>query len=184
MRAIRLVSVSAAAAVAVLVTSSVVLGQGEVAEDGQHYLYGEVEGFFHHDMENPLGCDIGFTSVETGSGTSTLLGATTVASHNCYVPTDTYQNMTHGVMTLTGENGDTLELEERTGNCLPDDVPTPGGVYSCVIVSTITAGSGGLEGASGEIVALAYITNVQSDHPDAAPGDVPMRMIFEGLIDY
>ena len=184
MRAIRLVSVSAAAAVATLVTSSVVLSQEEDAEKGQRYLYGEVEGYFHHNTDNPLGCDIGFTSEETGSGTSTLLGATTVESHNCYVPTDTYQNMTHGVIILNGENGDTLELQERSGNCLPDDVPTPGGLYSCVIVSTITAGSGGLEGASGEVIALAYITNVQSDHPDAAPGDVTMRMIFEGLVDY
>lgn len=184
MRATRLVSAGTAAAVLLLGVAPVALSGEEATGEGRHYLYGEVEGFFHHNEDNPLDCAIGFTSEETANGTSTLLGATTLTARNCYVPTDTYQNMTHGVVTLTGENGDVLELEATTGNCLPDDVSTPGGVYSCLMITDITSGTGGFEGAGGEIVALAYTTNVQADHPDAAPGDTPLRMIFEGLVEY
>ena len=184
MGAIGLVSAGTVAAVLLLGSSAVGLGQEETSDEGGQYLYGEVAGFLHHNVENPLDCDIGFTSEETGTGSATLLGAVTLTGRNCYVPTDTYQNMTKGVIIVTAESGDVLELEGRDGNCLPDDVPTPGGVYSCSIRDVIVSGTGALEGASGEIHGIAYTTNMQSDHPDAAPGDVPFRLIFEGLVEY
>jgi hypothetical protein len=184
MRAIRRVSAGTVAAVLLLGSSTVVLGQERASDEDGRYLFGEVAGFLHHNVDNPLDCDIGFTSEETGTGTSTLLGTVTVIGRNCYVPTDTYQNMTKAVLTITAENGDVLELEGRDGNCLPDDVPAPGGVYSCSITDVVVSGTGAFEGASGEVHGIAYTTNAQSDHPDAAPGDVPFRLIFEGLIEY
>ena len=184
MRSIRLLAAGATTVVLVFCSAVAVMAQEEAEEGPSPYLFGEVEGFLHHNAENPLGCDIGFTSDTTGTGTSTLLGATTLSARNCYVPTDTYQNMTNVVMTLTGETGDVLEFEGRTGNCLPDMTTEAGGVFTCPGTVVVTGGSGAFEGASGEIHTVAYTTNAEAKQPDAVPGDAPFRMIFEGLIDY
>jgi hypothetical protein len=162
--------------------SPVVLGQEDIV-DGPHYIYGEAEGYLHPNEDNPLGCDIGMTSELTLSGESTLLGATTIRQVNCYVPTTTLENTRFVTITYTGESGDTL-TGTGSGDCIPDDVSEPGGFYSCWGTTTITGGTGVFEGASGEIHAIAYTFNTQSDHPDAEPGDVPATVLFEGLVEY
>ena len=125
MRAIRLVSAGTAAAVLLLGSSTVVLGQEEVADEGPRYFYGEmVDGIFHPDEDNPLGCDIGMTSDVTYFGESTLLGPTTVRQINCYVPTETLLNVQGVAITFAGESGDTL-TGTGSGDCIPDDVPEP-----------------------------------------------------------
>jgi hypothetical protein len=182
MRAIRLVATGTVAAVLLLSASTVGLGQEEAVGEGPRYFYGEAEGFLHPDTDNPLGCDIGFTSDITMFGQSTLLGATTIRQVNCYVPTATLHNMQLAVLTYTGESGDTL-TGAGVGDCIPDDVPEAGGFYSCWMVIDITGGTGAFEGASGELHALGYTINAQSDHPDAAPGDTPARTLFEGLVE-
>ncbi len=183
MRAIKPVMVGTAAVFLLLGSSTTVLGEEEVAAEGPQYIYGEAEGFFHPDTDNPLGCDIGVTSDATTFGESTLLGATTIRQMNCYVPTDTLDNVQLATWTFAGESGDTL-TGSGSGDCIPDDVPEAGGFYSCWFAITITGGTGALEGASGEIHGLGYTINTQSDHPDAAHGDTPARMLFEGLIEY
>jgi len=183
MRANRLVSAGTAAAVLLLGSSTVVLGQEDVVDEGPRYFFGELEGFFHPDMDNPLGCDIGFTSDSTVFGETELLGSTTSRQLNCYVPTATLENLQLGTWTVTGEAGDSMS-GTVSGDCIPDDVPEPGGFYSCPGTIIITDGTGVFEGATGEIRIIGYTTNAQSDHPDAAPGDTPARMIFEGLIEY
>ncbi len=180
MRAIRLVATGTATAILLLGASSVGLGQ-EGADDARQYFSGEAEGYLHPNEDNPLGCDIGMTSEVTAYGESPQLGAITIRQVNCYVPTDTLDNVQLGTITYTFESGDTL-AGTASGDCIPDDVPEPGGFYSCWGTTIITGGTGVFEGASGEIHAIAYTFNAQSDHPDAAPGDVRAMMLFEGLV--
>jgi len=182
MRAPRLVLAGTAAAVLLIGWSPVVLGQEDIV-DGPRYIYGEAEGYLHANEDNPLGCDIGMTSEVTAYGESPQLGAVTISQVNCYVPTDTLDNVQLGTITYTFESGDTL-AGTGSGDCIPDDVPEPGGFYSCWGTTIITGGTGVFEDASGEIHSIAYTFNAQSDHPDAAPGDVPATMLFEGLVEY
>jgi hypothetical protein len=101
-------------------STAVVLGQEEPADEGpSRYLYGTAEGMMQLDMENPAGCIIGFTSVTTLTGESTLLGATTIELTNCLVEGNTFQNIHDGVITLTGEKGAALS-GTATGHCIPD----------------------------------------------------------------
>ena len=182
MRAIRVLAVGVAATV-VLLGPAAMNGQEDAADEGSHYLFGEVEGFLHPDEANPFGCEVGFTSDSTLFGDLTLLGATTVKQVNCFVPDDILDTIQLGELTYTAESGDML-TGTGSGNCIPHEVLEPGGVYTCTITTTITGGSGAFEGATGKIHAIGYSFNTQSDHPDAAPGDVGVRMLVEGLIEY
>ena len=185
MRVIRLAAAGTATAVLLLGSSSVVLGQEDAASEDPRYFYGELEGYLHPDPDNPFGCEVGFTSDSMLFGESTLLGATTLRQLNCYVPSDTLNTAQLGTWTITGESGDTLTGSENgSGDCIPDEVHEPGGFYSCWGEITITGGTGAFEGATGEVHALVYTWNSQSDHPDAAHGDTPASMIFEGLVEY
>jgi hypothetical protein len=185
MRAIRLASAGTAAAVLLLATPSDVLGQAEPVGEDPRYFYGELEGFLHPDTDNPFGCEVGFTSDSTLFGESTLLGTTTLRQVNCYVPADTLGNVQDAVFTFTGESGDTLSgAALEAGDCIPDDATDAGDYYSCWGKLAITGGTGAFDGASGEIHIFAYTWNTQSDHPEAAPGDVPAMVLLEGLIDY
>jgi len=183
MRAMRLVAPGTAAVMLLLGASSVGFGQEGADVDGPQYFYGEVEGYLHANEDNPLGCDIGMTSEVTAYGESPQLGAITISQVNCYVPTDTLDNVQLATITYTFESGDTL-AGTGSGDCIPDDVPEPGGFYSCWGTTIITGGTGVFEDASGEIHSIAYTFNAQSDHPDAAPGDVPATMLFEGLVGH
>jgi hypothetical protein len=183
MTSITLLTAGTTAATLLLGPPTVALGQEEVAGEGPHYLFGEVAGYLHPNEDNPLGCDVGFTSENTLYGESTLLGATTVRQVNCYVPTDTLDTIKLITVTYTAESGDTLTAT-GSGDCIPDVVSEPGGFFSCWGTTTITGGTGAFEGATGEIHAMAYTFNTQSDHPEAAPGDVPISMLFEGLVEY
>ena len=93
MRAIRLVLAGTVAAVLLLGSSTVVLGQEDVGDEGPQYFFGELEGFLHPDEDNPHDCAIGITSDSMIFGETELLGATTVRQVNCYVPTDTLHNI-------------------------------------------------------------------------------------------
>ena len=157
--------------------------QEEAGAGSSEYLYGEVEGFLHHDMVNPLGCDVGFTSHATGSGVSTLLGPTTVEQWNCYVPTDTFVNSANASISFSGEGSDSL-AGTMPINCLPDWTEAAGDVFTCISEITVTGGTGAYEGASGTIHAVGFVTNADSKDPAAAPGDAPYEVVFEGLIEY
>jgi hypothetical protein len=183
MRVIRLMVAGTVAAVLLLGSSTVVLGQEDARDESPQYFFGELEGFFHPDETNPHDCAIGITSDSMSFGQTELLGATTVRQVNCYVPTETLHNIQDAVYTITGESGDALTAI-GSGDCIPDDVPEAGGFYSCWATITITGGTGVFGEASGEIHAIGYTWNTQSDHEDAAPGDTPARMLLEGLIEY
>jgi len=132
MRAMRLASAVAAAALLLVGASIAVLGQEEPANEGPHYFYGEFEGFLHPDTDNPFDCPVGFTSDSMLFGESELLGVTAIRQVNCYDPTDTLNNVKDVVITITAESGDTLTgTGTATGDCIPDDVPDAGGYYSC-----------------------------------------------------
>ena len=185
MRTTRRVLAAAVAAVFLLGSSAVALGQAEDASEGPRYFYGELEGFLHPDVDNPFECGVGFTSDSMLFGQTELLGATTIRQVNCFVPSDTLDNVQGLVITITAENGDTLTGEGAgNGDCIPDHVPDAGGYYSCWGAFGITGGTGDFEGASGEIHTIVYTWNTQSDHPDAAPGDTPVMALLEGLVDY
>ena len=164
-------------------TTALVLGSTNLAVGQSSYFYGEVEGFLHHDMDNPLGCDIGFTSHATAAGESTLLGPTAVKQMNCYVPTDTFDNAADATISFTGEDGDSI-AGTMPFNCLPDWTEAAGGVFTCVGEITVTGGTGVYEGATGTICAVGFVTNAASKDPAAAPDDAPYELIFEGLIEY
>ena len=182
MRTLRLMTAFVAAVVLLLGGALTALAQEEAEAGPGQYLYGEVEGLLHHDMDNPLGCELGFTSDSTLNGESTL-GALTVRAVNCYVITDTYDNTTDGTVTYTFEDGSTIE-GTLTGNCLPDWTDEAGGVFTCIGLTTVTGGTGVYEGATGTIEAVGFVHNVHAKDPDAVPGDAPYELIFEGLIEY
>jgi hypothetical protein len=165
--------------------TTLAIGQEETAEEGPSpYFFGKVEGFLHHDMDNPLGCEIGFTSDTTFTGETTLLGATTVHVLNCYVPADTLNNIQDTVVVFTGENGDTLTASGGTGDSIPDWVAEPGGVWTSPFTTFVTGGTGAFEGASGEIHGINYVENVHTDAEAKELVDAPSNMVFEGLIEY
>jgi hypothetical protein len=185
MRTIRLLLTGAATAALMLGSTTLAMGQEETTLEGPSpYFYGEVEGFLHHDMENPLDCAIGFTSDSTLTGESTLLGATTVRLVNCYVPTDTLSNAQGGVLTFTGENGDTITASGGTGDCIPDWVAEPGGLWTCPFTTFVTGGTGAFEGATGEIHGISYVENVHEDADIKEGADAPGSITFEGLVEY
>lgn len=182
MRTLRMLVALATTVVLTVGAGASALAQEE-AEAPSPYFFGTAEGFLHHDLDNPLGCDVGFTSDSTLTGESTLLGATTVKQLNCYVPTDTFDNTSDGTVTFTGENGDSI-TGTMTANCLPDWTAEEGGVFTCIGEVPVTGGTGAFEGATGTIYAVGVITNVHSKDPDVPPEDAPSELIFEGLIDY
>ena len=188
MRTTRLLITGAATTALVLGSVALVVGQDEATEEAEGapspYFFGEVEGYLHHDMENPLGCAIGFTSDSTLVGETTLLGPTTVRLTNCYVPTDTLGNAQDGVLTFTGESGDTITARGGTGDCIPDWVDEPGGVWVCPITTFVTGGSGAFEGATGEIHGISYVENVHEGSDVNEQVDAPASMVFEGLVQY
>ncbi|MGD8486809.1 MAG: hypothetical protein PVG27_06120 [Chloroflexota bacterium] len=181
MRTLKLLAASVTTAALVLGPSTTALAQEQAEEGPSPYLYGEVEGLLHHDMDNPLDCAVGFTSDSTLSGGSTL-GPLTVRMVNCYVPTDTFDNTSDGTVTYTFESGDTIE-GTATGNCLPDWTDEEGGVFTCIGVTTVSGGTGAYEGATGTIHAVGFVRNVHPKDPDALPGDAPYELIFEGLVE-
>lgn len=184
MRTTRLLLAGATTVALMLGTTTLTLCQEEADEGPSPYFYGEVEGYLHHDLDNPLGCDIGFTSDSTLTGESTLLGPTTVKMMNCYVPTDTLNNAQGGVLTFVGENGDTLTASGGTGDCIPDWVGEPDGVWTCPFTTFVTGGTGAFEGATGEIHGINYVENVHTEPDDKEMVDAPGTMVFEGLIEY
>ncbi len=184
MRTLKLLLSGAVTTVLLLGSTGLAVGQEEAEEGPSPYFFGTVEGVLHHDVENPLGCEIGFTSHSMLTGESTLLGATTVDAVNCYVPTDTLYNMQQGAITFTGENGDTLTAEGVAGDCIPDWVAEPGGTWTCPFTMMVTGGTGTYEGASGEIHGISYVTNVHTDDADKELVDAPTTFMFEGLVEY
>jgi hypothetical protein len=185
MRTIKLLLSGAIATVLLLSSTALAVGQEEAVDEGPSpYFFVTAEGFLHHDMENPLGCEIGFTSHSTLTGESTLLGATTVDAVNCYVPTDTLNNMQDGAITFTGENGDTLTGVALTGDCIPDWVAEPGATWTCPFTMMVTGGTGTYDGASGELHAISYVTNVHTDDANEETVDAPTTMMLEGLVEY
>ena len=183
MHTTRLLLTGAATAALLLGSTTQAVSQEEATAEGPSpYFFGEFEGSLHHDMENPLGCEIGFTSDTTMTGESTLLGATTVHMVNCYVPTDTLSNVHDSVVTLTGEDGDTLTVSGGWGDSIPDWVADPDGVWTTVFTASVTDGTGAFEGATGEIHGVNYVENVHVE--GEAPGDAHGSMIIEGIIEY
>ena len=181
MRTTRLLLSGAATTALVLGSTTVAIGQEEAADEAQGpYFFGAAEGLLHHDMENPLDCAIGFTSDSTLTGDSTL-GPVTIHQVNCYVPTDTLRNTPDGSITYTFDNGDTLS-GTIDGDCVPDMVMDPDGVYTCVGLTRIDGGTGGLEGASGEIRGIAFLDNVHDEATETIP-DAPYRITFVGLVE-
>ena len=178
----RIVTITATAALT-LAVGAPALAQDEAGEGSDPYFYGEVEGYLHHDMDDPLGCDIGFTSHAVATGESTLLGPTTVEQLNCYVPTDTFQNSTDATISFTGEGGESIACALRF-NCLPDWTEEAGGVFTCIGEASVTGGTGAYEDAAGTIHAVGFVTNSDSKDPGAAPGDASYELVFEGLIEY
>jgi hypothetical protein len=166
-----------------LAIGAIAVAQDDAGEDTGEYFYGEAEGYLHHDTDNPLGCDVGFTSHAMATGESTLLGAISVEQQHCYVPTDTYVNSAGANISFTGEGGDSL-----TGtmpiNCLPDWTEAAGDVFTCIGEITITGGTGAYEGATGTIHAVGFVTNATSKAAGAEPSDAPYELVFEGLVDH
>jgi hypothetical protein len=172
-------------------SSSAVLAQEEM-EGPDPYLAGSFTGSLVGDTENPLGCaqivapdGTEFPLVTmTGLswGTTTLLGATTMSSQNCYVPLDVLANIQDAVFTLTGEAGDEIS-GTWSGDCAPGFVFQPGETYRCYGIMEVTGGSGMFDGASGQIMMTAELW--EAGMGDEGIGNpLPMEVRIEGLIEY
>ena len=100
------------------------------------------------------------------------------------MPTDTLSNAQDAVLTFTGENGDTITASGGTGDCIPDWVAEPGGLWTCPFATFVTGGTGAFEGATGEIHGISYVENVHEDADIKEEADAPGSITFEGLVEY
>jgi hypothetical protein len=146
-------------------------------------MVGSAEGEMVADLENPAGCEIGFTSVMTATGESTLLGPTSVVFQNCYAPEDVLANMHGGTTTFSNDAGDSITVA-GPGDCIPSWVEEVGAEWICVSMAEVTGGTGQFEGASGQISFTGTVTNSGYDEEGLPTIPHPVSIVFEGLVEY
>jgi hypothetical protein len=182
MRTLKLLVGSMATMALVFTATAAALAQEE-AEGPSPLMAGSAEGEMIADLENPAGCEIGFTSIATATGESTLLGPTTVVVQNCYTPEDVLMNMHDATTTFSNEAGDTITAA-GPGDCVPSWVEEIGAEWMCVSMAEVTGGTGQFEGASGQVNFVGTITNSGYDEEGLPTIPHPVSIVFEGLVEY
>jgi len=166
----RLMAVVGAATLLVFTGATSALG----AANGTDRPFGATaSGKIFYDASNPLGCDVGFTTVLNAAGQASHLGRFTLSGRHCEYYTSATSGVSVGTMTLTAANRDQVFGTYRTTWVFDGETFTVS-VTGDLIVE---GGTGRFTHATGTLA---------QDHTITVTPDQPwlLQMGFEGAISY